>query len=342
MLILFLLFAADTNAPLTLAPVPEDLDAYLQDPYDMDMDAQGRFYLVDAVAGYVFVWEADGSFKGLIGSPGDGPGEFRFNAAGEPQAWLGVVNETLLVFDGGKRAIHRFTLDGVYQGTDRLSLAGGRTRGFYFTAQGNYILDHHHYLKEPETFELWQLDREGKHVKTLHQQLDKSSEDITSGGRQTGALIKAYAPQTATAWHRERGELLLGYGDAPVFQVLSSQGKRLKQIRVPLLQAEVTTEDKERYKSIPWLQNPFFKLRFPDKKAFFTGLAHLGDRGYLIYSQEPVINQITGLHVDTEGKVVKRINFTLGENGTLINVRGRLMAVTTDEDGVFAISERHF
>ena len=90
-----------------------------------------------------------GVFKAPSGGPGEGPGEFLINGMGGPQGHLAIVGDTLRVYDGGKRAIHFFDLEGKYHKTTRFRLDSGRAEAFFFTNDGRYILHYHFFHKEP-------------------------------------------------------------------------------------------------------------------------------------------------------------------------------------------------
>jgi len=343
-LIMLVLFSEPSTPSIarTLAPVPEGAGVYLQNPYSISVDEAGRTYVADAGANRIFVWSADTTFHGTIGRPGDGPGELGFDAAGEPQAFVGVVGDQVKVFDAGKRIIHLFTREGAFIRSIPLALSGGRCRHFYFRPDGRYILDHHHYLKEPETYELWLLAENGKREQTLDVRLDRASEEITSGGRVSGVRIIGYAPQSVSAYNPINGELVVGFGDEPVLTVLDSQGSPVRRVRFPAMQRDVTKADREELRRRPWLQNPFYTLAFAEKKPYFTGVVHVGTDRYLVYSESPFEHRIEGTLIDDRGRALERVRFTCGENGRLFGFEGRVMALRTDEEGAFRLEELVF
>ncbi len=69
---------------------------------------RGRVYLNDARSNQVLCLDNDLSLLHVFGSVGEGPGEFTYAGA------LLVQNDSIYVYDGGKRRIQIFDLDGTY------------------------------------------------------------------------------------------------------------------------------------------------------------------------------------------------------------------------------------
>jgi len=116
------------------ALVPEE-DPVLARPYDIDLDAQGRIFVLDRQDQHINVFDRGGGLQFTIGGTGEGPGEF-----GSPRE-VGISGRTLRVFDPQRGAIHEYDVDGEYLGQQRYdgpgfsaSVAFGAERFAYTSA----------------------------------------------------------------------------------------------------------------------------------------------------------------------------------------------------------------
>lgn len=109
---------------------PETLFGFVA---DLDVDAEGRLYVLDPTAGRVSVFAPDGAPVATIGAPGEGPGELsRF-------AWsLLLRGDTVAIVDWGRGVLHRFRTDGAFLDAPRLPVAGG-SRSWWRAAAGGYL-----------------------------------------------------------------------------------------------------------------------------------------------------------------------------------------------------------
>ena len=92
--------------------------------HQVAFDAAGNLYLLDTYSMRVVVVDPEGGFGGVIGRPGDGPGEFRF-----PRSLAVMPDGTVVVGDTGQRAFHIYGSDGRFArsvriGDDLLGFAG--------------------------------------------------------------------------------------------------------------------------------------------------------------------------------------------------------------------------
>ncbi len=79
--------------------------------------ANGRIYVADRFSNRVVMFDAAGSFLGVLGRPGSGPGEFRSPSA----VYLGT-DDVLRVWDTSRGVISRWAPDGEFLGEDRPDL----------------------------------------------------------------------------------------------------------------------------------------------------------------------------------------------------------------------------
>jgi len=86
----------------------------------VDVGADGRVYAADNQAREVRVFEADGSFVGTVGSPGDGPGELG-------QMFMGMFERDgeVWTIDPGAQGIQRFDPEGAFLGAIPFNMMEG-------------------------------------------------------------------------------------------------------------------------------------------------------------------------------------------------------------------------
>lgn len=94
---------------LTIAGSEEDEQQILQNIVILDVDAEGRIYVLDEQAGNIKLFGPRGGFLRTMGRKGQGPGEFGF-----PIMLLITPAQEILVHDMGQRAIKFFDLQGNY------------------------------------------------------------------------------------------------------------------------------------------------------------------------------------------------------------------------------------
>ncbi len=110
---------------------PETLFGYVA---DVEVDAEGRVYVLDQHAQEVRVFGADGGSLGVIGRAGDGPGELSAFAAS-----LILTGDTLAVGDWGRSRLHRFLLDGSFVDSRPFPGGGGPRSWWSAGADGSLL-----------------------------------------------------------------------------------------------------------------------------------------------------------------------------------------------------------
>ena len=85
---------------------PETLFGHI---VDLGVGDDGSVFVLDRMAQEVRTFDANGTYRGSIGRPGQGPGEFSAFAES-----LVAVADTLLVSDAARRNVQRFLVDGTF------------------------------------------------------------------------------------------------------------------------------------------------------------------------------------------------------------------------------------
>lgn len=323
-----------------LDPIPDDSEYFLQIPASLAIDSKGNYYVADLVARVVFSWDAEGRFRRVIGKPGKGPGEFSFFSTGGPQAYLGLVDDRLYVYDGGKRAILAFDSDGNFIESKVLNLQAGRTQSFHVTPNNQFVVHHSSFMREKPVIEVALYNAGGKLVKLLKSIEDDTFERKGGSGNVRGVVIKGYSPRLVTNLNAKGGEILLGFTGDPSFEIYDLSGNLKSKVRLGLPRQDVSKEDTAEFDELPWIKNSsFFSAKYPDKLPFYDRVLPIRGRGFLVFSESPFYHRIRGILVDSSGKTMGRVEMKCGENGTLLGADDRVVAIRTDEDGDFILQE---
>lgn len=87
---------------------------------DLDVDRRGRIFVLDQQARSVYRFDPDGTLAGVLGGPGDGPGEL-----GPLAASLVVRGDTVLVGDWSQDRLTRYGMDGSFLASEPIPGGGG-------------------------------------------------------------------------------------------------------------------------------------------------------------------------------------------------------------------------
>jgi len=325
---------------MELEPVSDDSEYFLQTPASVDIGPDGSIYIADWFANVLFKWDGEGNYVETIGTPGPGPGEFAFNQNfGGPQGYVGVTEDAIFVYDGGKRSISIFDTTGTYQRSMVPEVAVGRTNSVFVTPEKHIIIYQQSFIKETPTRDVVIFDQDGKLVKKVISIEDNSFRREGEGNRRQ-IVFKAYSPVLNISYNRAQSELMVGEATSPSFKVIELESGEERTIRVGLTQRELTEEDKFEIEELPFIKrSSFFKAEYPEKKAFYARIVAVADEGFLVFSESPFYHRLEGIYVDRSGKTLSRLNHRCGENGSIHGIAGRLLLVETDEDGEFSIRE---
>ena len=328
----------DPKTKLTLEPIPDDSEAFLSLPQDVAIGSNGAIYIADAMAKTVFVWKADGSFAGSFGKAGKGPGEFSFMGMGGPQAYLSVVGDQVLVYDGGNRSINYFDQNLDFKTSVNFQLATGRTNYFKATPSGEFVV-YNSKWGEDKTRGVGLYGTDGKPIKEILEVPDTSYTTKMKDGKFSGLTLHAFSPTLVIHYDADSDQIIAGHSSKPNFEVYNTAGKLVKKVSFKMAQVDVTNEDQEEYNQQPWIRrSSWVKATFPDKKAYYDAILPVGDQ-FLVYRKSPFYVNLEGILIDGSGNTLSNFSMECGENGNLFSVNGRLMAVRTNDDGDFVVEE---
>lgn len=341
-LLFFALLAANlefTNVKM-MEPLPDDLDLFLENPWHMDLDENGNLYVVDLDAAKIFIWDAQGQFKGHFGKKGEGPGEFAFSgSAGGPHGYVSVVGQDVFIYDGGKRTLSVFDTDLNFKSRDNFKMPGGRAEYFKMLDDGRILLYNSSYFSDIPYKKIAFYSKDMDQLKEIYQAKDETWEYAEENGNRK-VVLKIFSAEIMTHFDEANKEIIVGNPNKPQFQIYDIEGNLKRTIEVKLTQQDVTKEDIAEFETQAWVaQATFFRMRYMEKMPFYTGVLPYKDKGYLVYSRSSVFANTTGLFVDPQGKTKGRFEMKLGEGGNLYGIDGRIFVVRVNEMGDIEIGE---
>ncbi len=331
------------KSKLTFEPIPEDGDLFLQQPGDLTIDGQGRIHLLDLSSKTIFVGDKDGGYIGNYGKEGQGPGEFVFSSRiGGPQGYVNAVGEELYIYDGASRSISIFAKDLKYKSSHTFQLESGRAEQFRVIDKDRFLIFYSSYFSEVPFRKVATFKRNKEPI-TEFKKVKDNTWNYTGDGNNRRVVIHAYTDALTMTYDQTGGRVIIGDSSKPSFEVYDLDGKSQKTVRMALIQKELTQEDRDEWNNMTWFKRQnFFQVSFPDKKAFYNRILPIGDKGYLVYLSSPNDARIDGVVVNGEGRTLGKFKTTCGNGGGLFGSRGRVFAVTTDDDGEFSVNELEF
>lgn len=326
-----------------LAPVKSDSEFFMESPLSFDFDDAGNYYVLDGGAKVIFTWDKQGRYKGTIGKPGQGPGEFVFSGRGPSSGYVNAVGDTLYVMDGPKREIMTFK-GGKFVKALPLRLSRGGILAFAVIDPNKFLVQWRRLGDDKMMNEVVYIDSKGNTVQTLMSQPDDTvqmgarSGSGGSGGGRPNMKFKAFNPSLVSFYDRATGQLSYGQSSEPSFTVQDKAGQK-RVLKVPMPRGEVTRADQDEYKQL--FDNGNFKpqIEFPSQKPYYTHLISMGEKGFLVYHQSPYEREIKGVHLDKAGKPMGRFSMKCGQTGGLLASRGRVLRVSLDQDDDFQLEE---
>jgi len=316
-----------------LKPVfPEDNEVYLEQPGDIMVDLQDRIHVLDMSAKTIHVWNADRTYVGNYGSPGEGPGELSFEAPmGGPQGYLGEVDGNAYVYDGGARKIHIFDENLQFVRSMVFNIPAGKLEEVAFIEADRTLAFYSSYLSETPYRRVVLL----KDPETEIAELAKAPDDTWyyrgSDANRT-IVLRVYGAQFIVGYDELRREVLVGHSSEPRFDVFDLEGKKTKTVAMDLARRELTKEDRAEFTDSRWFKNQSgFDVDFPDQWPYYDLILPFGKRGYLVSTFSPVDIRLQGMFVDLEGNSLAPFRYTCGSGGGIYAKRGRLFIISIPE-----------
>ena len=325
------------DGAVSYEPIPEKYDVYLQRPTSLAFDDDNNLYVLDIEARLVFVWDQNGHFSGILGQPGEGPGEFSFAEWNYHQAHISCLEDFIYVFDGGRKRVLIFDADRQFLRSVPLPDFKGRVRYFGMTHDGHALVVGQEYLNRthPTIHAMlygsdWQLQKE------LKDHPDKSFE-IKEDGR---IAIHVFEPRLVSYCDPIRDEIILGFGGKNWFDIFDAEGNHKKRVSFQMSRRKVEQDDIEEYKRSSFLREQnHFVLSFRDWWPFYQQVLPYGSSEYLIVNVSSVDKVVSGIMIDRDGNTLDQVELACGENGGLFGSRGKIIAIRNDDEGDFVLEQ---
>ena len=206
----------------------------------VDVDADGNFYIADAQAQHVRVFDASGTHIRTLGSPGSGPGELGLAMNG-----VFVIGDEVVVPDLGNARITRFTRAGDLSGSERLDIAQGVPLRWDVASDMRIVVQRRNVnpadtVSEATGDPIVTLGADGQAPDTLAILPPGESLQIRGGQAQ----IRFFNPEPI--WDADPdGRLLTAKNNGMRFEVWGSDGTLQRVITLPYTPKAVTERDKQ-------------------------------------------------------------------------------------------------
>lgn len=296
-----------------------------QSVHTLDIDDEGKFYILDEQAGNIKVFAPDGDYLKIIGRKGQGPGEF-----GMPISLIITRQDQIIVNDMGQRKIQYFDTEGNH--IEDISIAD---RFLFFgpmaTSVGELIVTYTIPQEKPVTV-LQKIDPEFEPLITF-----------TSIPMDTPPMINIFVARSLSSlrWSvTSLDEIIWADIKNPAYELrFHDTGGELKKIVTRAYDPiPITTEDKKRLMEETFGDNPTdqWDIRFPANYPPFSGFS-LDDLGHLFVKRyEKTTCGSGGLFdiFDGGGKYIAQMRFKMDP---MIWKKGFMYTIEEDVEGFAAV-----
>jgi len=308
---------------LTISGSDEDERQILQNIVTLDVDAGGRIYVLDELAGDIKLFSPDGGYLGTMGQKGQGPAEFGF-----PIMLLITPAGEIMVHDMGQRAIKFFDLQGRY--LRQISIADT----FQFTGpkilpDGRMVGSH-----------LVPADKPSAVLKIFDPELEPV-ETLVTLPVEPPPVLNYFASNSMTGlrWNLNyRNEIVWGDFLNPEYRLFIHDrfGRHVRTITREYVGARIGEADKAGLLKQMFGDNPVppqWDIRFPERLPPFSGTSH-DDQGRLFVKTHESAGQEgreTYDVFDADGRYAARISLQVP---LLVLKRGYLYTIVEDPEGL--------
>ena len=323
---------------LTLAEIPPDQAIFITSPRDLYIDDRGWFHLLDQSLSKILIWNEMGQFVKAVGEPGQGPGEFGFfDHQHDHKPTLGGLDNRYFVYEDRTRSMSTF--DRNWDFGERKSLtseSGSPMWGRKIDIDRNLIRIHRN-LEDGQESLLGIYDEEGNLVKMLVQVPNRSF------GQESGRMVvHGFNPKPFGRFDELNRQVIAGFNGEANFSLYTPEGELLHQYSFRIKRAPVTPEDQRAFREMNQESFGDALYRFPEQHPVYTDILPLDTSRFLVYRQVLLSSRIEGVVIDRQGKTQEEFKLSIGEGGQLLGSRGRVIAVSLDEEGDYRLEELSF
>lgn len=317
---------------LTLQPIPESHDVFLQAPRAVDWDDQGNTFVLDAMAQRIMKWDKKGRYVGTFGQKGRGPGEFEFKVTrNSHQPTLTVLEDEIWIYDDGPHQMEVFDKSGNFKRQIRIKSPGHLQKALPLDANTLLVMYKEDQKSQP-TYQvgLYRVDREAMDLLT--------SMTMPALPARDDHYLLAYQPFPSLQYHARKQMIIAGNPSKPEFLVFRSFEPKKITFSSPALKLQ--ERDKCEFKAFEEAHYDHkHPLVFPEIKPYYSEVIALNSAHFLAITTSPQYGIITGELLDEKGTRRAKFETHLGEGGALLTARGKLLAAKTDAEGQFHLGQ---
>ncbi len=313
--------------------VPGTSGAQIVNPNSFDLD-ESFVYLLDLSERVVLVWRHDGQYHGIIGTPGNGPGELNLQGHSGPLGFVMANNQHVYVYDGGKNAILQYDQSGNFKGDFPFNFSGGVVDRMCITNEGAFLTLYKKFMSSQPSYELALWEPEASDLKILASEPDRTFKRVGSGGARFDYF--PYVPKLTMSYDWTTGDLAFGSGEQPIVELLTNKLSQSSSFRFALIQRDVTSADKHEFGDQKWVQDMPFNFIYPKQMPYYNRLLVLKD--YLLaFQQSPVAARISGHVIRRSDGAGAHWKTQFGEGGGLYQAKDKLLLIELDDEGSFLL-----
>ena len=281
---------------------------------DIDVDKEGRIYVLDFKEAHVKVFDNKGEYIKTIGKKGQGPGELEFPLS------LSITGQNeIMVNDTRNRRLAFFSLEGEFiknlstarAGLMRLDIdSAGNITGIVITGD-----------EDNPRYELQKFDPEMNYLHSLY------------SSPLPGATNRFNPFEGGLIWDiNKNNQVVYGYPKDYEINIFDSEGKLVKKIMKEYDPVKITEEEKEEMKKRESRLPPSMKLIIPKHHNPYRWLLVDDENRIFVMTWEKAAEE-KGYYYDIfdpEGRYIAKI---LLEHTPIVFKKNKLYTIEQDEEG---------
>ena len=281
---------------------------------DIDVDKEGRIYVLDFKEAHVKVFDNKGEYIKTIGKKGQGPGELEFPLS------LSITGQNeIMVNDTRNRRLAFFSLEGEFiknlstarAGLMRLDIdSAGNITGIVITGD-----------EDNPRYELQKFDPEMNYLHSLY------------SSPLPGATNRFNPFEGGLIWDiNKNNQVVYGYPKDYEINIFDSEGKLVKKIMKEYDPVKITEEEKEEMKKRESRLPPSMKLIIPKHHNPYRWLLVDDENRIFVMTWEKAAEE-KGYYYDIfdpEGRYIAKI---LLEHPPIVFKKNKLYTIEQDEEG---------
>lgn len=312
------IFSLEEDLSIGIAEGNED--NMFSEVYDIAVDTQGNIYVTEGSLAHIRVFDETGSYLRAIGRKGQGPGEFQM-----PVFVQITSHNEVLVHDYMAQRLSFFSLDGEYLKQIRTDKTRSSFIPLSLCPNGNLVVEANSLP----------LPIGGKELIMYDSDLDLFK-IITKEERGTRRIFDIGKP----SWYCDvspSGSIVWGNSKEYVLYIFNQEGDLEKKIEKEYTPLKITSEDKERFKSLySEALNIGMKLNFYRYFPAFSDISIDDEERIFVKTYESVEGSAQFFYFDifdSEGRYLAKVPINVNFNKNSVWKANKLYVVEEDDEG---------